>query len=119
MPSGGCYMQSRATKLFSVPPDQIFEHPVGFPTDPKEIPEGSIPGWEAFAFDFEDAGVYGPFLPIVKKHPYGTPFIEAKEHGFRATSFWYSGGGEYDREGSCWYRSGCTLRFIKKREGEA
>ena len=106
---------SNARRLFLVDPSKIVEHPPTLPTDPAEIPEGLIPGWEAYApcFDRGPDSVIGPFDPVVSRK-YGRFCISTGD-----ADFWYD-TKDTDHTARphrpCWYQSGYTLRFVAKRE---
>jgi hypothetical protein len=113
--------RSGARRLFMVRPSEIFEHPEGMEIERDNIPDGPIGGWEAYAPNWERGPeeIIGPFTPIVSRPcSDGVPVITVQryENDRWPTEYFFkhwNPGSDDNRP--CWYQSGATLRFIRKK----
>jgi hypothetical protein len=101
-------------RIFSafVSPDAVYEHPPDLPTNPKELPEGPIEGWECYA------SVFGEFRCVRLKAE--IKFEQTRDSG-RVPFIRAAGSQFYFKEKGpaghpCWYQSGFTLRFVREQQ---
>jgi hypothetical protein len=109
---------SKARKLFQERPENVVEHPTDLGTT--DIPEGPLEGWVAFAprMSGDQSQIIGPFVPtIVKPYEDKQPCIVVVESESHDVFYWFNPDStDHGRPGvPCWYQSGSTLRFVKKR----
>lgn len=104
-------------KLFTVRPEEIFEHPESYPIDPRSIPEGLIEGWEVYGpAHYSRDGLHVKYnsLPIIVKPDWKdyrdiVLYIEIND-----SKFWYLKPPNTCGNKPVWFQSMQTLRFIRK-----
>lgn len=109
--------------IFIVDPQEILEHPDNMSTDPDFIPNGIIEGWVAYCMGWNGPTIIHTLSPVVIR-----PFSDNHGHILRnepciklgESEFWFriSEPNHTDpdrKKRPCWYQSGMTLRFIRKR----
>lgn len=107
-------------RLFRTMPSDLYLHPDDLPTLPSLILDGPIEGWEAYAPNYhgDPSQVIGPFVPVVNR-PYtdNTPVITVRTSQFQKSEFIYNMENDDGQPViPCWYQSGNTLRFIRKKK---
>ncbi len=94
------------SRLFQVQPHQIHAYPLGLPLDPAKIPDGPIPGCEAYARSWDGPpAILGPFVPVVE-HDHEAAVIRAPDR----TPFFWRGHNT-----PAFHQSGSYLRFIQAK----
>jgi len=112
-----------ANRLFITPPDQILEHPSDLPVSIMELKDGPIEGWDCYAVDFDRGSMMlGPFTASITRNKSEFPDVPSEPYIQVGKTYFYFHDGMTDKwqlgycSRICWYQSGHTLRFIKKRQ---